>query len=146
MRVEGSSWRLPYTRLGFSPLANLMERGAPGNSMASRPAPYLCLMTTAWPDHVGRAVQQQRGGHAPGQRAVDGLVLVVEGVLHHHLRRDRTGGFVDVVIQRKMGVRIDEAGREILAAGIDHRGRSGSVDGLANGGDLAVLYIDAAVL
>ena len=96
-------------------------------------------------DHVGGAVQQQRSRHAAGQRAVDGLVLVVEGVLHHHLRRDRAGRFVDVVVEREVRVGVDDAGREILSARVDHRGRGGCVDRFADRGDLAVFDVDAAV-
>jgi len=62
-------------------------------------------------DHVGRSMQQERRGHAAGKRAVDGFVLIIERVFHHHVRRDRAGGFVDIVIERDVGVTIDDAGR-----------------------------------
>ena len=97
-------------------------------------------------NHVGRAVQQQRCGDAAGQRAIDRLVVVVEGVFHHHLRRDRAGGFVDVAVERHVRVRIDDA----RASRICRRRRSlctgGSGDGRAEGGDLAVFHVNAAVL
>ena len=41
--------------------------------------------------------------------------------------------------------RIDDAGREVFALRVDHGGAGGRVDGFADGGDLAVLYIDRAV-
>jgi len=56
-------------------------------------------------------MQQERRGHAAGKRAVDGFVLIIERVFHHHVRRDRAGGFVDIVIERDVGVTIDDAGR-----------------------------------
>ena len=97
-------------------------------------------------DHVGRPVQQQRGGDAAGQAAIDGLVLIIEGVHHHHLRRDRAGGLVHVVVERNVRVRVDDARREIFASGIDHGGAGGGVHVFAHGGNLSVLDVDAAVL
>ena len=66
--------------------------------------------------------------------------------MHHHVRRDRTGGFVHVVIERDVGVRVDNARRQIFSARIDHRGHAGAGDVLADGGNLSVLYINAAAL
>ncbi len=73
-------------------------------------------------DHVGRSVQQQRRRHAAGESAIDGLILVVEGVLHHHLRRYGTGGLVYIVIQCQVRVGIDYSGREIFSARINDGG------------------------
>ena len=55
-------------------------------------------------NHVGRAMQQKRGGYAAGKPAIDRLVLIVEGVHHHHLRRHRTGDFIHVIIERNVRV------------------------------------------
>ena len=91
-------------------------------------------------------MQQQRRGHAARQRPIDRLVLIIERVDHHHLRRDRAGGLVHVIIQRDVRVRIDDARRQIFAAGIDHRRARRRSHILADGRDLAILDIDAAVL
>ena len=124
-----------------------MDRGAPGKQHGVASGAVLVLDDDGLSaNHVGGAVQQQRSGHAAGQRAIDGLVLIVEGIQHHHLRRDRAGGFVDVVVERDMRVRIDDAGRQIFSAGVDHGRRRRRIHVLADGGDFAVLDIDAAVL
>src|ERR1700723_1274098 len=90
-------------------------------------------------------MEQKRRVHAPGERAVDGLVLVVESVFHHHLRRDGAGGLVHVVIERDVGVTVDDAGGEIFSLGIDYGGAGGGVYGFADGGNLAILDIDFPV-
>jgi hypothetical protein len=51
-------------------------------------------------DHVGGPVQQQLRRDPAGQRAIEVLGLVVERVLHHHLRHHRAGGLVDIAVQR----------------------------------------------
>ena len=97
-------------------------------------------------DHVGGAVEEQTGGDAAGERAIDGLVLIVEGVFHDHLRRDGAGGLIDVVVECDVRVAIDDAGRKIFAFGVDDGGAGGSVDGFIDGGDFAVFDQDRAVL
>ncbi len=87
-------------------------------------------------------MQQQRGGHASGQRAIDGLVLVIEGVNHHHLRGDRAGGFVHIVIERDVRVRVDDAGSEIFPSRIDDRRAGRRIYVLTDRGDLAVFDVD----
>ncbi len=88
----------------------------------------------------------KRRGDATGQAAIDRLVLIVEGVDHHHLRRDRAGGLVHVVVERDVRVGVDDARRQIFAACIDHGGGRRRVYIFADRGDLAVLDVDAAVL
>ncbi len=96
-------------------------------------------------NHVRRSVQQQRAGHASGQRAIDRLIGVVECVNHAHVRNNRRGGFVHVIAQRHVRVRIDNAWRKVFPAGIDYRHARRSANFVAEGSDLAVLYIDAAI-
>src|SRR6202030_1875896 len=97
-------------------------------------------------DHVGGAVQKQRRRHAAGERAVCGLVLKIEGVLHHHLRRNRAGGFVYVVIESDVGVGVDDAGGEVFSFGVDDGSCGGRVDAFSDGSDLAVFYVDGTIL
>ena len=97
-------------------------------------------------DHVGGAVEEQTRGNAAGERAIDGLVLIIEGVFHDHLRRDGAGGFVDVVVEGDVGVRVDDARRDVFALRVNYRGTGGRVDGFTYGGDFAVLDQDGAVL
>ena len=61
------------------------------------------------------------------------------------MRCDRACGFVDVFVERDVGVGIDDAGRQIFASGIDYRRASGRRDVLPYGSDFAVFDIDAAV-
>ena len=96
-------------------------------------------------DHVRRSVQQQRAGHASGERAIDRLIRVVERIDHAHVRNHRRGRFVDIVAQRHVRMRIDNSGSEVFPAGIDDGHAAGSADFVAKGGDFAVLYIDAAI-
>ena len=95
-------------------------------------------------DHVGGAVQQHGRGDAAGQGAVDGFVLVVEGVDHHHLRSDGAGGLVHVVVERDVRVRVDDPRSEIFSAGVDYFGVGRGGDVFADGSDLAILNVNAA--
>src|ERR1700733_5979835 len=97
-------------------------------------------------DHVGGTVKQERGGDAAGEGAIDGLVLVIEGIFHHHVRRDWAGRFVDVLVERDVRVAVDDAGCKVFSSGIDDGGVGGGADGGAYGGDFAVLDVDGAVL
>ncbi len=91
-------------------------------------------------------MQQERRGYAAGQGAVDCLILIIEGVFHHHVGRDRAGGLVDVVIERDVRVTIDDAWGQVFASGIDDDCARGRIHGFADRGDLAVLDIDGAIL
>ncbi len=97
-------------------------------------------------NHVGRTVEQQRTRHASRQRAVDLLILIIESVLHHHLRSHRAGRFVDVVIERDMRVGIDDARRQVFSLRVDHAGVGGRIDRFADRGNLSILDVDRAVL
>ena len=91
-------------------------------------------------------MQQKRSRDSAGQAAIDRLVLVIKRINHHHLRGDRAGGLVHIVVESDVRVRIDDAGREVFAAGIDHGGGRGRVYILPNRRNLAILDVDAAVL
>src|SRR4029077_13130440 len=90
-------------------------------------------------------MQQQRCGDAAGQRAIDRFVAVVKRVAHHHLRGDRAGGLVYVIIERDVRVRIDDAGHHELAGSVDHHGAGGRIYALADRGNLSVVNVNAAI-
>src|SRR5207253_9760608 len=72
-------------------------------------------------DHVGRTMQQKRSCDSTSQPAVDRLILVVERIDHHHLRRDRTGGLVHVIVKRDMRMGVDNSWREIFTRSEERR-------------------------
>ena len=72
-------------------------------------------------DHVGRPVQQQRRRHSARQPAIDRLVLIIERIHHHHVRRDRAGRLVHVIIKRNVRMRIDDPRRHEFPTRVDHR-------------------------
>src|SRR5262249_29849357 len=80
-----------------------------------------------------------------GEPVVDGLIVIVESVDHHHVRSDGAGGFVHVAIEGDVGVGVDDAGSEIFAAGVNDRDPGRCVNFRTDSGDLAVLNVDAPV-
>jgi hypothetical protein len=90
-------------------------------------------------------VEKEGSRDATGKAVVDGLIVIVEGVDHHHVRGNWAGGFVNVTVEGDVGMRVDNAWSEVLAARIDHvdAGRSGDFG--ADGRDLAFFDVDAAV-
>jgi len=95
-------------------------------------------------NHVGGAVEKEGGRNATGKAVVDGLIVIVEGVDHHHVRGDGAGGFVNVTAESDVGMGVDNAGSEVLAASIDHGDAGRSEDFGADGSDLAVFDVNAA--
>jgi hypothetical protein len=96
-------------------------------------------------DHVGRPVQKEFGCHPSGQRAIEVRTAIVERVDHVHRRRNRAGGLVDVAVQRRVRVRIDDAGRQPHAGRVNHRCGRGRVHAAAHSGDLARMHPHRAV-
>ena len=97
-------------------------------------------------DHVGRTMQQERSRDSTSQPAVDRLVLVIERINHHHLRRDRTGGLVHVIVKCDVRMGVDNSWREIFTAGINDRRSRRGFQISSHCCDLAVFDIDAAIL
>ena len=97
-------------------------------------------------DHVGRTMQQERSRDSTSQPTVDRLVLVIERIDHHHLRRDRTGGLVHVIVKRDMRMGVDNSWREIFTAGINDRRSRRGFQISSHCCDLAVFDVDAAIL
>jgi hypothetical protein len=76
---------------------------------------------------------------------VERLVAIVEGIHHHHARGHRAGGLVDIVVERRVRVWVDDAGGQPLAGCVYNGRGSRSVDGRAHSGDLAGMNPDRSV-
>ena len=73
-------------------------------------------------DGVGRTVQHVGRGQAAGELAVDRHVGGVQHIGHAHFGGDGVAELVDAARHRDMRVGVDEAGREVLAAGVNELG------------------------
>ena len=62
------------------------------------------------------------------------------------MRRDWTGGFVYVIVERDVGVGVDDARGQIFSTGINHRYICRGSDILPYRSDFAVLHVNAAAL
>lgn len=91
-------------------------------------------------------MQEQLGGDAAGEGAIEVGIAIVEGVDHVHRRSDGAGGFVHVAVECRVGVGIDDAGSEPEAGGVDDGGGGGCVDGGADTGDFSGMDPDLTVL
>src|SRR5208283_654228 len=78
-------------------------------------------------DGVGRAVQQVGGGGAAGQIAVDGRILGIDDIAHGDHGRDGDGAFIRG-FEGDVGVAVDQAGSDVLAAEVDDPGAHGRED------------------
>src|SRR5262249_23948634 len=96
-------------------------------------------------DHVGGAVQEQGCSNATCQGVINHFVVVIEGILHHHVRGDGVGGLVDVFVERNVRVGIDDAGHHPFARGVYHGGAGWRLHCLAHGSDLAGVDVHAPV-
>ena len=85
-------------------------------------------------------------GDAARKRLVERLVAVVEGINHHHAGRNRTGGFIDIVAESRVRVRIDNAGRDVLSCSVDYLCVLRRTDSWAITGDLPCVQPYAGVL
>ncbi len=97
-------------------------------------------------NHVGRPVQQQRSSHASGQRAIDRLILIIESIFHHHVRRNRTGRLVHIIVKRDVRMRIHDPRRDVLAAGINHGRARWRIHALTDSRNPAILDVNRPIL
>ena len=83
-------------------------------------------------------------GDPSRQRPVDGRVVVPH--LDAYLGRHRLGALIDALVDRRVGVRVDQPGHEVFVGPVDHPNATGNFDVAADRGDRAVLYDHRAVL
>jgi hypothetical protein len=104
---------------GFSPSANLILGGAREAQLGRGAFPLPAQHRVLPADGVRRAVQRVRRRRSAGELAVDVPVLPVDHVADPHLRGDVVGRLVDVPVDRRVRVAVDDAGRHVLARGVD---------------------------
>ena len=137
--------------LAVDPLRVLAERRLHARRLAQRhlvdgPAPALQRDRLA-ADRIARARVDVNGEHAAANRVAEAQVGRVNRVDGADLRGDRLGHFVGVLAGPAFGllahsdvrVRIDEAGQDPRARGVDHLSAVGNSDGRADRRDPAVL-------
>src|SRR5262249_23215917 len=90
-------------------------------------------------------MQQVEGRYATSEFTIDihiGRIEYVASVGHRsHCQRTFVNG-----VEHRMRVTVDDAGHYILSGGIDNASIRGSVQILADGGDLAIAYQHVGVL
>ena len=98
-------------------------------------------------EDIRRAGAGGRGGHAAFECEVERFVAGLDAVDRAHFRGHRAGVFVAVIalpahplfVDTDMAVRVNETGGHEAARGVDDLGIRGCIDGLADGGDFAVV-------
>src|SRR5205085_3296549 len=84
-----------------------------------RMAPLPLYDLTLSADGIGGAVQDERGGGAAGELAVDVDVFAGEHVADAHHAAVRQRDLVDASLDRSMAVCVDDARKDELAGGFD---------------------------
>src|SRR5262249_31501358 len=137
----------PVGLLGVLAQCELDALGRAHEDQVVRPAappPLRDLRLAA--DRVGRAVQDVRDGRAAGELAVDRDVERVEDVPDADLRRHVVRALVDVAVDGRVRVRVDDAGRDVHAMSVDLDGPRRRRHALPDRHDLAARDDEVRVL